>query len=167
MKFCECVQGRKWKSRGVFLLLKSSRNNILKQIGAISLGSWIFISTFWGLAYKPSLSSLLLAATFIALFVFILLAAFILPIDVTADEHYLSLKQYLKRYQIPWSEILTVKLYMSGRGTPMMTLTQKDGKTVTQSLAILNDKNTNILLGLFQSYEIPINKSQSKKPKGQ
>ena len=149
------------------MLLKSSRYNILKQIGAISLGSWIFISAFWGLAYKPSLLSLLLAATFIALFVFILLAAFILPIDVTADEDCLSLKQYLKRYQIPWSEILTVQLYMSGRGTPMMTLIQKDGKTVTQSLAILNDKNTNILLSLFQSHEIPINKSQSKKPIGQ
>ena len=155
------------ESRGVSLLLRSSRINVIKQIGAISLAAWILCFGIWGLAYKPSLLLLLLCATFIALFVFVLLAAFILPIDVTADENYLYPKQYFKRYKIPWSEISTVKLYMSGRGTPVMKLTQKDGKTVTQSLAILDDKNTNILLGLFRSHEIPIDKGQSKKSKGQ
>jgi hypothetical protein len=66
-----------------------------------------------------------------------------------------------RRPKNSWSEIFTVKLYFNR--APMMMITQKDGKTITQSLGIMNNKKMSILLGLFQLHEIPIYKSQSQK----
>ncbi|WP_407309956.1 hypothetical protein [Desulfosporosinus sp. SB140] len=141
------------------MLLKSSRTSVMLQIGVISLFSGVISFADAYFDKKSSLLSGLVFATIITFFIFVILTVFILPYDITADNNYLFIKQYFRRYKIPWSNILMVKLYtrvLRGVKAPMMTLMLKDDETVTQGIGILNKKNTNILIGLFKSHEIPI-----------
>jgi len=151
-----------------FMLLNSSRKNSAKQIGIIAVGCWIFTIIIWGFFNKYPLGKVLVYSTLIALIIFCVLSIFILPLDITADENFIYIIRYFKKYKIAFNEIKMVELYMTsnGRGiSPMITITKNTGEEITQSMAIVNDKNTSILLNILRSNNIQVYKGKRNKLK--
>lgn len=137
------------------MLLKSSRGYLLKQIGCVTLGMWIFIIIITFIQTKDvAISRIFIGTGLIAIILFCILALCILPLDIKADEEYVYISKWFKRYKISFNEIKTVTIYSGVRGTPMMDITKMDGKTVTQSISILNDKNTLLLINIFKTHNI-------------
>jgi len=150
------------------MILQSSRKNSVKQIGIISLGCGIFVLIFWGLVYKNQISigELLLYCTLLSLLVFCVLGAFILPLDITADDTFIYIIRWFRKHKIPYSEIRMVELYMKSNGgtlAPMITITKINGDSITQSMAIMNDKNTEALLNIFKLHNVKVNKVRNIK----
>jgi len=147
------------------MILKSSRGNSLKQISLISFGCWILAILLWGLRAGFTVT-VLIYATFSALLVFGLLGAFILPNDIFADDKYIYIIKYFKRYRITLNEVKMVEMYMVNNGrmpVPTITITKNNGESVTQHIAIMDDKGTDLLIQILKFHNIQVYKHKLKK----
>lgn len=87
-------------------------------------------------------------------FIFGMFALALLPMDIKADSKYIYISKWFRKYKIFYSEISLVTMYFNG--VPMMDITKTDGKVITQSLSMLNDKNTSILFDILKEQNVKV-----------
>jgi len=142
------------------MILKSSRGNSLKQIVLISVGCWILAVLLWG--FQAGFTyTLFIYATFVASLVFVILGVFILPNDIFADDNYIYIIKYFKRYKISINDIKMVEMYMVNNGgmpVPTITITENNGESLTQHIAIMDDKSTDLLIQILDLHNIQMYK---------
>lgn len=142
------------------MILKSSRGNSLKQIVLISFGCWILAVLLWG--FQAGFTyTLFIYATFVALFVFGILGVFIMSNDIFADDNYIYITKYFKRYKISINDIKMVEMYMVNNGgmpVPTITITENNGESLTQHIAIMDDKSTDLLIRILDLHNIQVYK---------
>lgn len=139
------------------MVLKSSRKNTVIFIAKFSGIFLIFLTLFWGVIYGNFIRAFIFA-TFCSLVIFVIMAPWILPLDITADDKYLYIHQYIKKYKVPFIEIKMIELYMNSeaRGAPVIRVTKNSGERIMQGMGILNNEKTELLISILNSHNIKI-----------
>ena len=140
------------------MILKSSRKNTVIFITKFSGIFLILITLFLGVSYGNFIKALIFAI-FCALLIFGMMALCMLPIDITADDKYIYIYKFLKKYKVSFNEIKMVELFMNstGRGiAPVIRVTKNSGERIIQGMGLLNSEKTELLISILNLHNIKI-----------
>jgi len=92
---------------------------------------------------------------FVLLVTFCALALALLPYDIRADEKNIYIHKYIKKYKVSFNDIKMIELFM-GPHAPMLRISKYNEERIIQSLGIMEDKNTELLISIFKLHNIEI-----------
>lgn len=139
------------------MILKSSRKDSAKFIAIVSSIFGICFILYIVILYGHFIKALI-GSTFLSLFIFCAFALCLLPIDITADDKYIYIHKYFKKYKVPFIEVKMVELYIdsASRGAPAIRITKDSGEQIIQGIGVLNHEKTELLISILNLHNIKI-----------